>query len=96
MIVTRDWLWLFEVCVDKLLIEGTLSCADIAFSLLFFNFCPLSVGLLIFGGVVCFSKPDKRYSMYLALNTEHMLQLFVSLFLCLSHVGDTKEAHKEV
>ena len=38
MIVTRDWLWLFEVCVDKLLIEGTFSRADISFSLLIFDF----------------------------------------------------------
>ncbi len=122
MIVTRDWLWLFEVCVDKLLIEGTFSRADISFSLLILDFseemvvcvvlwrvpcdmdgvyccffvvkafCPLCFCLLIFLGVVCFSKPDKRYSMYLALNTEHMLQLFVSFFCVWAHVGDTKEA----
>jgi hypothetical protein len=38
VIVTRDWLLLFEVCVDKLLIEGTFSRADISFSLLIFDF----------------------------------------------------------
>lgn len=39
-----------------------------------------SVGLMVFRCVVRFRTPHNRNLMYLAFYTEHILQLFVSLF----------------